>query len=117
MDIINLTPHSIDVYGEHTVEDGAQRSFPASGMVARVVTMELGTQRIGGFNTSPIVYEMVEYGRLEGVPNLPQPGVLYIVSLVAALAARGRDDLLAPYKEVRNAAGQMIGCRYLQKVC
>ena len=34
-----------------------------------------------------------------------------------ALAARGRDDLLAPYVEVRNAEGTMIGCRYLQRVC
>lgn len=33
------------------------------------------------------------------------------------LAVRGRDDLLAPYVEVRNEPGTMIGCRYLQKVC
>jgi hypothetical protein len=25
--------------------------------------------------------------------------------------------LLAPYVEVRNEEGTMIGCRYLQKVC
>lgn len=29
----------------------------------------------------------------------------------------GRDDLLAPYVEVRNEAGTVIGCRYLQRVC
>jgi hypothetical protein len=47
----------------------------------------------------------------------PQDGTDYVVSLVVALSVRGRDDLLAPYLEVRNEEGTMIGCRYLQRVC
>lgn len=118
MKIINLTPHAIDVYGNRKVEDGPWISYPPSGQIARVAHIGLGTQIIDEFNDSsdPVYYELVEYGRLDGVPP-KEAGTVYLVSLVAALAARGRDDLLAPYEEVRNDAGQMIGCRYLQRVC
>jgi hypothetical protein len=110
--LINLTPHPINRYGNRSIEDGPAEVFPPSGTVARVATIELGT----GTSRSGAVYEMVEYGRLEGLPS-KQDGTEYIVSLVCALAARGRDDLLAPYEEVRNGQGTMIGCRYLQRVC
>lgn len=76
-----------------------------------MASIELGTQ----FHPEG-PHELVEYGKLDGLPP-QQKGITYIVSLVAALAARGRDDLLAPYVEVRNEAGTVIGCRYLQKVC
>lgn len=111
MTLVNLTPHPINLYGANSVEDGPREVIPPSGAVARVATIELGSQVGDGGS-----YELVEYGHLDGVPA-PQPGIQYVVSLVAALAARGRDDLLAPYVEVRNDSGTMIGCRYLQRVC
>ena len=111
MTLINLTPHPVNLYGNNPVGDGPKEVIPPSGTVVRVATIELGTQL--GKSCS---YELVEYGHLDGLPA-PQDGTTYIVSLVAALAARGRDDLLAPYVEVRNESGTMIGCRYLQRVC
>jgi hypothetical protein len=84
--------------------------IPPSGTVARLATIDLGTQVSG-----TAVYELVEYGHAHDLPQ-PQDGMDYIVSLVVALACH-RDDLLAPYVEVRNEEGTMIGCRYLQKVC
>lgn len=109
--LVNLTPHPINLYGNRAVEDGPERVIEPSGTVARVATIELGTQI-----DDSCTYEFVEYGRLNDLPPR-QDGTTYIVSLVCALAARGRNDLLAPYVEVRNEAGTMIGCRYLQKVC
>lgn len=111
MKIENYTPHPVNVYGHASVEGGPIFSYPPSGRVARVETIELGTQQ-----GPDVWYELVEYGHLEGLP-IREAGTLYIVSLVAALAAKGRDDLLAPYIEVRNGSGTVIGCRYLQKVC
>ena len=111
MPLVNLTPHPIAIYGNRTVEEGPEEVIPPSGTVVRVATIDLGTQL--GKSCS---YELVEYGHLDGLPAL-QDGTTYIVSLVAALAARGRDDLLAPYVEVRDESGTMIGCRYLQRVC
>lgn len=114
--LVNLTPDDISLYGQNSVEEGPQRIIQASGQVARLVTIERGTMRTGGFNTPPIVCKAVEYGDLENLPSL-ESGTFYIVSLVCALASCGRTDLLAPYIEVRNDKGTMIGCRYLQKVC
>jgi len=111
MTLVNLTPHPIAIYGNRAVEDGPAEVIPPSGKVVRVATIELGTQ-VGDHGA----YELVEYGHLDGLPS-PQRGIQYVVSLVAALAARGRDDLLAPYVEVRDESGTMIGCRYLQRVC
>lgn len=113
MSLVNLTPHPINIYRDRAVEDGPDEVIPASGTVARIATIELGT------NTSPNSrrnYELVEYGHAHDLPQ-PEPGVDYIVSLVVALACHGRGDLLASYIEVRNAEGTMVGCRYLQRVC
>jgi hypothetical protein len=109
--LVNLTPHPVSLYGNRAVEEGPEEVIPPSGTVVRVATIDLGTQP---GESGP--YELVEYGHLDGLPP-KQPGTTYIVSLVCALAARGRDDLLAPYVEVRNEQGTMIGCRYLQRVC
>ena len=103
---VNLTPHPINIYGSNSVEDGPVEVIPPSGTVTRLATIELGTNN---------GYEMVEYGHAHDLPP-KQDGTYCIVSLVVALAVH-RDDLLAPYVEVRNEAGTMIGCRYLQKVC
>lgn len=110
MTYVNLTPHPIAIYGNNSVEDGPRETIPPSGTVARLATIELGTS-----NSGTAVYELVEYGKAHGLPP-KQDGTDYIVSLVVALAVH-RDDLLAPYVEVRNEQGTMIGCRYLQKVC
>ena len=104
--LLNLTPHPINLYGDRPTEDGPEHVIPPSGQVARVSTRE-----IGGSDQ----YVMVAYSRVEDLPE-PALGVLYVVSLVVALAARGRDDLLAPYREVRNESGTVIGCRTLQMV-
>lgn len=112
--LVNLTPHPIAIYGpEHTLEEGPRDVIPPSGIVARLAMIELGTQPVGN---GGYPYELVEYGQVHDLP----PKVLgtdYIVSLVVALVAVHRDDLLAPFVEVRNAEGTMVGCRFLQKVC
>lgn len=44
----------------------------------------------------------------------PDPArTYYVVPLVVALAARGRSDLLVPYRDVRTLSGSVIGCRQL----
>jgi hypothetical protein len=111
--LVNLTPHPIAIYRDRPVEDGPDEVIPPSGTVARIATIELGT---GLSAHSRQAYELVEYGHCHDLPQ-PQPSTDYIVPLVVALAVRGRDDLLAPYLEVRNEQGTMIGCRFLQRVC
>jgi hypothetical protein len=110
MELVNLTPHPVAIYGNSPLEDGPREVIAPSGTVSRLATIELGTQ----YAAPLLSYELVEYGKAHDLPQ-PAEGVLYIVSLVVALAVH-RDDLLAPYIEVRNAEGTMVGCRFLQKV-
>lgn len=112
MALVNLTPHPIAIYGNRPVEDGPGEVIPPSGKVARVATIELGTNLS---NQSGRSYELVEYGHVHDLPP-KDPCTDYIVSLVVALACH-RGDLLAPFVEVRNEQGTMIGCRYLQRIC
>lgn len=107
--LINLTPHPVRLYGPEG--DEPREEIPPSGEVARVATNDLGTNH----DKDGTPYELVEYGYIHNLPE-PRSGVVYLVSLVVALAARNRSDLLAPYVEVRNAEGTMIGCRFLQKI-
>jgi hypothetical protein len=110
--IVNLTPHPVAIYGNRTLEEGPAEVIPASGDVARVATIELGTALSKHSGRS---FEWVQYGH---TADLPQPALNtdYIVSLVVALACH-RDDLLAPFLEVRNGDGTMVGCRFLQRIC
>lgn len=110
--ILNLTPHPIRLYWNER-EDGVDDLEPHLKLViepedtpARLATIELGTQGDG--------VELVEYGHANHLPP-KRDGVRYVVSLVVALSLvpRGRDDLLVPYREVRNASGTVIGCRQL----
>ncbi len=106
-ELVNLTPHEITILSE----TGARvASIPPSGSVARLARSRRARGRIGDVPISE-----VEYGGATGVPD-PMPGVRYIVSLVTALAVTSRDDLLAPWGEVRNKAGRILGCRGLQRV-
>lgn len=110
--ILNLTPHPIRLY-DNAREDGLddldshlREVIEPEPKAARLAMIELGTQA-GGI-------ELVEYGHAHDLPPR-RHGVRYVVSLVVALslAPRGRDDLLVPYREVRNASGTVIGCRQL----
>jgi hypothetical protein len=114
--LVNLTPHPIAIYGDQTLEQGPRTVIPPTAPAARLATIELGTQQLPYWDENDaLTYELVEYGKAHDLPPR-QDGRYLIVSLVVALAVH-RDDLLAPYVEVRNAEGTMVGCRFLQKVC
>lgn len=112
--ILNLTPHPIRLYnddrpdGLDDLEPGLRLVIEAEATAARLGMIPLITEYRDG-----IPVELVEYGHAEGIPR-PRDGVSYVVSLPVALAlAPRRNDLLVPYREVRNASGTVIGCRQL----
>jgi hypothetical protein len=115
--IVNLTPHPIRICRPDTpdrVNDPAHWTLhliPPSGTVARLATIDLGTWTY----VDGIPIEGVEYGHAHDLPQ-PVDGVRYVVSLAPALGQAGRDDLLVPYGEVRNADGTVVGCRVLAQV-
>jgi hypothetical protein len=112
--IVNLTPHPIRVYspdrpdGIDDLEPGLRYVIEPEERPARLGVVPLGTEYRDG-----IPIELVQYGHAQGLPRR-HAGVSYVVSLPVALAlAPRRADLLVPYREVRDSAGTVIGCRQL----
>lgn len=104
-EVVNLTPHEVRV-----IRDGRDDVvYPASGDVARLGMIELGTQDYGV--GAPV--ELVEFNHLQQPPPRVE-GTWYIVSLPCALADP-RGDFLVPYLEVRDDAGRIVGCRLLAR--
>jgi hypothetical protein len=104
--IVNLTPHDIVLMKE---DREVIETFPASGEVLRLSTIDLGTNIVPGVGA----VEYVEFGHLNGAPPR-KAGTWYVVSLPCALAWP-REDFLVPYMEVRDEKGRVIGCRFLAR--
>jgi hypothetical protein len=98
MKIINYTPHPIN-------EVTTGRTFPPSGIVARVTSTSTPAGEIDGI---PIV--TTTFGEIEGLPA-PQEGVAIIVSGMVLDAKGKRFDLVAPGELVRDSNGNPIGCK------
>ena len=107
MDIkyVNLTPHPIVLHAEHGFGQTEITTFPPSGQVARAAERRVD---VGGLGYARV--ERVEYGRVEGLPAV-QPNVYLIVSGLVLAAAPDRPDLLAPGRQIRDDAGNIIGCK------
>lgn len=99
MNIINLTPHDVNLLLEDDVI-----VFKSEG-IARVQQKEVLDEY---FDRVPIYKN--KYGKIEGLPE-EKDGVYYIVSFVVANALKDkRNDLLIVTKTERNEKGQIIGC-------
>lgn len=129
MTIVNLTPHPIRIYHPNVPDridvDGEHEplcTIEPSGRLARLGMDELSLHAVVQHSGLPIPLECVDYGDLTGLPDWDgsadgeTPRTFLLVPLVVALAARGRLDLLVPYREVRNPTGTVIGCRALARV-
>lgn len=84
MEIINLTPHSINFF---STGYGVEETYPSAG-VARVASKQ-GHQIDGPFFSAPI------WGEVEGLPA-PKEGTIYIVSALVAGRCIGRTDVFSP---------------------
>lgn len=111
MKIINLTPHEISIISE---SGEVVRRYPASGQIARAAST---TEIIGELDGVPVARQ--QFGEVSGLPD-PEPGTVYLVSLVVGQAMKGqRDDLYGPDTSpdgaVRDDDGRIIGTRRLVK--
>lgn len=124
MSLINLTPHPVRVYrtdAPGVVEDpmdGFLFQVEPADKPARIAMIDLGHAGTAYDDTSgqSTWIEWIQFGHVHDLPQ-PAADTRYIVSLVVALAAPGRTDLIFPTSEVRNPAGTVIGCRGFGRVC
>lgn len=130
MEIINLTPHNIDILAE-----GETFTVPASGTIARVETREelTGTVPVGfvdmasgytvpvaDFGTAEVTVPVVRRttGGVTGLPG-PVPGTIYIVSGVVLdeIPSGTRPDVFAPDTgdtAVRDDRGHIVAVTRLR---
>ena len=121
MKIINLTPHTVNIFNSECVQIAA---FPPSGKVARVSvsTTKRGIIPIGtledilaGVSSAGIPVVVGSYGAVTDLPQ-PEAGTVYIVSALVRTSpeCKGRVDVLSPADLVRDASGNIIGCKSLE---
>ena len=105
--MINLTPHEVTIFAQ----DGSTvlHTVPSSG-VARAYQAR---EQIGEINGIPVC--KTAYGAVEGLPT-QEDGTIYIVSVLTAQAAKGRDDLYIVDDTVRDDAGRILGCKALAQI-
>ena len=125
--IINLTPHSIDVFATDApdvIEATAGGiplhrpllTLPPSGSVARIAERIVDREMRPRTGAEAVPITFVEYGHVEALPPV-RGRTWYVVSLATALAVPLRPDLLVPWRQVRNRAGTVVGCRGLARPC
>jgi hypothetical protein len=105
MNIINLTPHTINI-NEVAIQ-------PTTGVIARV-TASTRTVEVVIVNGTPVDIVETTFGEVENLPE-EVPGTYLIVSSLVRLAAKNRKDLLSPGEQIRNDAGQVVGCKNLTR--
>ena len=103
--IINLTPHTINICNE----DGSiVKSFESKGIARAKQTAEV----VGNLDGVELV--SMKFGEPEDLPEYAE-GTYYVVSIITANAAKavGRriDDLLITADPMRDADGRIIGCK------
>lgn len=99
MNLINLTPHAINIVNS----DGSTTSIPASGKIARVDSTVVN---IGSINGIPLVRTV--FGDVIDLPDAVDD-TIYIVSTMVLNRVPGREDVVSPANLVRNDYGFVVG--------
>lgn len=111
--LVNKTPHPITL----VLEDGAKITLEPVLPTPRVSSSSVKTANYVVTDSDGVKHEIMReapvFGEVVDLPE-PQEGVLYIVSMLVAARASNRTDLVSPGRQLRNEAGQVIGCAGLQ---
>lgn len=124
MQVINLTPHALNVFvPTQVVRDGRTTSVaegaepvltvPSTGFArAKEIIEQLPALNLGV--EVPVVRKAYA-DTVDGLPE-PQEDTIYIVSFLTAQAAANREDVFFPGEAVRDIAGNIVGCVGLSHV-
>lgn len=104
MELINLTPHALNIHA-----GGKVVTLPPSGEIARVSVEYVETGTVAGI---PVF--SAKYGEVIGLP-LPREGFAFVTSGMVQSVVPNRRDVFSPGELVRNEEGQPIGCKGLKQ--
>ena len=105
MKVINMTPHAVHIVSPEGVRI---REYPASGGTIR---LKSETVPDGMLSDGTPVTKTV-FGEPIGLPD-EAPDTVYLVSQLVKNACPARKDLLVPAEVVRDADGNIVGCKSL----
>ena len=104
----NFTPHNVVV----VVDEAATIVIPSEG-IARVTETKTVAPSID-VDGAIIETFTSSFGEVENLPPREE-GVMIIVSALVASAAKDRNDLIVPGDLVRDASGNIIGCKSFRR--
>ena len=104
MQIVNLTPHTINIHSNGNVTNVAP-----SGNIARVSTKYQHSSTVSDIN----IYNCV-YGDVDDLPD-SQSNTIFIVSGLVKSAVPERVDVMSPGELIRDDNGKPIGCNGLRQ--
>ena len=111
--LVNKTPHVLNL----VTEDGTKISLEPVLPTPRVSSSSVKTAAYTITDSNGIKHTIIReapvFGEVVDLPE-PQEGTIYVVSMLVAARANGRTDLVSPGRQLRNEAGQVIGCAGLQ---
>lgn len=111
MKIHNFTPHVVTVFDD---DNNQLAEYQPCGL-ARAQQLEIVVGEIG-IKPEFVPLKRMVFGGVEGLPETAERDEYFIVSSIAAQAARAMnhpfaDKLLVPSDPVRDGLGQVVGCR------
>ena len=111
--LVNKTPHVLNLI----TEDGAKISLEPVLPTPRVSSSSVKTAAYTITDSNGIKHTVIReapvFGEVVDLPE-PQEGTIYVVSMLVAARAVGRNDLVSPGRQLRNEAGQVSGCGVVQ---
>ena len=102
MNLVNLTPHVIDIHHSSGV-----LTLQPSGAIARLAVSRSPRPPVTVDGAELSVFAPT-LGEISGLPD-PRDGTVYVVSALVADAAK-RGDVMSPGGLVRDAGGNPCGC-------
>lgn len=103
MEIVNLTPHTLNIHNENG--DLALAVLP-SGESARVQV-----NRVKKMDRAGMPFFVTNYGKVDGLPEYAHGDqVVYVVSGMVRSAVPDRVDVFQPGELLRDDDGRVIGC-------
>ncbi len=120
MNLINLTPHRIDIHDDdlgrtHLISLSAGSVEPARVAVAKeresTALVPVDYTDDGSVSQAAIPVFKAAYGELQNLPE-PREGYIYVVSMLVHQAALelGRTDTTYPGEPIRDENGVITGC-------
>lgn len=100
MNIINLTPHPLNIQRA----DGTMCEVAPYGTVARCAETRAERPALEGIGVT-----MAQFGAVEGLPEARE-GIIYVVSALVLAQVPHRPDVFAPGPALRDEQGRITGC-------